>query len=62
MKFVLANSKKYGFHPAVKIADSNVGGGEGFDTYPLYALGVMNKRKKKDIVEIVDVKNLKVPE
>ena len=37
MKYVLSNPKKYGEHPAEKYADTNVGGGEGFDTYPLYA-------------------------
>lgn len=62
MKFVLANSKKYGIHPAVKIADSNVGGGEGFDTYPLYSLGFIPKKQTKKIVDAVDVKNIKVPE
>ena len=41
MKFVLANQKKYGVHPAIKIADANIGGGEGFNTYPLYYLGFL---------------------
>ena len=62
MKFVIANSKKYGIHPAVKIADTNVGGGEGFETYPLYALGFLEKRKEQKIIPAVDVKNIKVPE
>lgn len=62
MKFVLSNSKKYGKHPAVKIADSNVGAGTDFETYPLYALGFMQKKKKQNIIETVDVKNIKVPE
>ena len=61
MKFVLANPQKYGEHPAVKIADANVGGGNGFDTYPLYALGFMEKKDGKNIVKKVDVKNIKVP-
>lgn len=38
MKFVLANPKRFGTHKAIKFADANVGGGEGFKTYPLYAL------------------------
>lgn len=62
MKFVIANEKKYGSHPAVKIADSNVGGGNGFDTYPLYSLGFISKKQAKNIVDTVDVKNIKVPE
>lgn len=41
MKYVLANAKKYGVHPAVKFADTNVGGGKGFVTLPLYALGFL---------------------
>ncbi len=28
MKYVLANAKKCGAHPAVKFADTNVGGGK----------------------------------
>lgn len=62
MKFVIANAKKYGTHPAVKIADSNVGEGDGFDTYPLYSLGFVSKNQAKNIVEFVDVKSIKVPE
>ncbi len=62
MKFVLANQKKYGVHPAIKIADANVGGGEGFCTYPLYYLGFLPQKSKTNIIEMVDVKNIKVPE
>lgn len=62
MKFVIANAKRYGSHPAIKIADSNVGGGDGFETYPLYALGFMKKSQQKKIIEVVDAKNIKVPE
>lgn len=61
MKFVLANSKKYGKHEAIKIADSNVGGGEEYDTYPLYSLGFMRKEEKQNIIKTVDVKNIKIP-
>ena len=61
MKYVLANPKKYGKHKAIKYADANVGGGEGFDTYPLYALGFLERKKKPDFVPEVDVSNLKVP-
>lgn len=62
LDWYIANPKKYGEHPAVKFADANIGGGSGFDTMPLYALGFMNKEVTKNIVEMVDVKNLKVPE
>lgn len=41
MKYALANAKRYGVHPAVKFADTNVGGGKGFVTLPLYALGFL---------------------
>ena len=41
MRYVLANPKKYGTHPAIKFADTNVGGGKGFVTLPLYALGLL---------------------
>ena len=62
MKFVISNPKKYGTHPAMKIADANIGGGQGFETYPLYALGFLKKKSEKNIIPMVDVKNLKVPE
>lgn len=62
MKFVLANSKKYGTHPATKIADTNVGKGEGFNTFPLYSLGFINKKSKQRNIASVDVKNIEIPE
>lgn len=62
MKFVIANPNRYGKHPAVKIADTNLGGGEGFDTYPLYALGFLPQKRNPNIVEMVDVTKIKVPE
>lgn len=62
MKYVIAHPKKYGSHRAVKFSDTNVGGGEGFETYPLYALGFIGRSAGKMIVEMVDVKNLKKPE
>ena len=62
MKYVLANAKKYGTHPAVKIADSNVGGGDGFDSYPLYALGFIPSKTKSKILPQIDVSKLNVPD
>lgn len=62
MKFVLANPKRFGVHPAVKIADTNVGTTNDFDTLPLYSLGFIQQEKKANIVKMVDVTNLKVPE
>ena len=62
MKFVLANPQKYGAHPAVKIADANMGRGAGYDTYPLYALGFLPQQKKPHLVDAVDVSNLTLPE
>ena len=62
MKYVIANPKKYGRHKAVKFADTNVGEGNGFYTYPLYAIGFIRKENKSKIVNAIDVSNLKVPE
>lgn len=61
MKFVLANPKRFGFHEAIKFADTNVGGGDGFKTYPLYALGFIGKKPKSFLVDEIDVKEIKVP-
>ena len=44
MKFVIASSKKYGKHKAVKYSDTNVGEGDGFVTLPLYAAGFAKHR------------------
>ncbi|MCR5702969.1 MAG: AAA family ATPase [Lachnospiraceae bacterium] len=62
MKYVISNPKKYGKHPAVKFSDTNIGCGEGFLTYPLYAAGFMSKKKDKAIIPIIDVVELKVTE
>ena len=42
MRYVLKNPKKYGAHPAIKLAGTNVGGGEGYVTLPHYALGFLD--------------------
>ena len=62
MKFVLANPKRFGTHKAIKIADTNIGQGEGFKTYPLYSLGFIGKNTEKFIVPSPDVAALQVPE
>lgn len=62
MKFVLANKKRFGEHKAIKLQDSNVGKGDGFVTYPLYAIALMKKKEESFIVPKPDVKGLKVPE
>ena len=61
MKFVIANQKRFGKHPAVKFADTNVGGGDGFTTLPLYAIGLIELENEQRIVDPVDLMNLKVP-
>ncbi len=61
MKFVIANANKYGSHPAKKFSDTNIGKGEGFDTYPLYAVGLMEKEKGENIIPAVDVAKIVVP-
>lgn len=62
MKYVISKPQKYGVHKAIKYADTNIGEGNGFDTYPLYAVGLIERPKKENIVDIIDVKNLKIPE
>lgn len=61
MKFVIAHPNKYGKHPAIKFADTNVGGGEGFTTLPLYAIGFIKLNKENSVVDIVDFSNLQTP-
>ena len=62
MKFVIANPKRFGTHPAIKFSDTNIGRGEGFITYPLYAIGFMKIDDKANYVKPIDVSGLKVPE
>lgn len=59
MKYVLAHPAKFGTHPAVKYADTNVGSGDGFRTYPLYALGFLENRADTPfVVPKVDLNGL----
>ena len=62
MKYVIAHPEKYGVHKAVKFADTNVGGGEGFTTYPLYALGFLKKENVQQILPTIDYASLSVPD
>lgn len=62
MKFVLEHPNRFGTHPAVKIADSNVGSGKGFLTLPLYSLGFFKNTLQENLIDAVDMKNLVVPE
>lgn len=58
-EFVLTHPSRFGSHPAVKYADTNVGGGDGFSTYPLYALGFLeNESDDSFVVPEVDIGNL----
>ncbi len=61
MKFVIAHPEKYGTHSAIKYSDTNVGKGNGFYTYPLYSIGLLNTKTKNSVIPSVDVANLKVP-
>ncbi|MBR3308207.1 MAG: ATP-binding protein [Lachnospiraceae bacterium] len=61
MKYVIANPQKYGQHPAIKLSDTNIGEGIGFDTYPLYAIAFLRNRADKNIIGAVDVRSLKIP-
>ena len=62
MKYVIAHPEKYGTHRAVKFSDTNVGEGEGFETYPLYAIGFTGEKKETGLFPEVEVLGLKVPE
>ena len=59
MKYVLDNPNKYGTHKAIKIADTNIGYGKGFITYPLYYCGFIKKDKINVDVPFVDYSKLK---
>lgn len=61
MKYVISHPDKYGAHPAIKFSDTNVGAGEGFDTYPLYAIGFLKPYQESMVIAPVDVKNLVIP-
>ncbi len=50
MKFVLQHPEKYGKHPAIKIADTNIGVGDGFKTYPIYYCGFIKEDNKSLII------------
>ena len=62
MKNVLAHPEKFGAHPAVKYSDTNVGSGPGFVTYPLYAIGFLERPSASNVIEAIDVSMLTVPE
>ena len=61
MKYVISNPKKYGSHPAIKVADTNVGQGEGFTTYPLYYCGFLETNVPKTPLPFVDTGSIKAP-
>lgn len=61
MKYVVTHPKKYGIHPAIKLADTNMGSGEGYITYPLYAAWFMREKPAVAVIPTVDVSELKVP-
>ena len=46
----------------LKIADTNIGGRDGFDTYPLYSLGFIKEQTNKKVIKMVDVSKLKIPQ
>lgn len=62
MKYVIAHPEKYGRHKAVKIADANVGGGEGFITLPLYSLGFIKESAASVTAPVVNLRDLKIPD
>lgn len=53
--FLDTHDAKYGVHPAIKFADTNVGSSEGFLTYPLYALGFIDVSSKPLALPRVEV-------
>jgi predicted AAA+ superfamily ATPase len=62
MKYVISHPDKYGEHIALKFADTNVGKGDNFTTYPLYAIGFLNHDPSGQIIKPIDVWKIKVPE
>lgn len=58
LKYVIAHPGKYGTHPAEKYADTNVSGGDGFITLPLYAAGFIKKEETSMNIEIVELPKL----
>lgn len=62
MKHVLANPKKYGVHPAIKISDTNIGEGIGFKTFPIYYCGFLPENQKEYLLPTYNFDDLKIPE
>lgn len=62
MKYVIQHPEKYGRHSAIKIADTNIGKGEGFKTYPLYYCGFLEKDHFDEILKKHDFSDLVIPE
>ncbi|MBR3151228.1 MAG: ATP-binding protein [Erysipelotrichaceae bacterium] len=61
MKHVLQHPEKYGKHPAMKIADTNIGEGEGFRTLPIYYCGFIEPNERL-IVKRKTFDDLSIPE
>lgn len=61
LKHVLSHPEKYGKHPAIKIADTNVGQGDGFLTFPLYYCGFLPDQYAFNPLPKQDFSDLKVP-
>ena len=57
-RYVLDHPEKYGVHPAIKIADTNVGEGKGFKTYPLYYCAFVKPPKAEIKFEKADLSGL----
>ncbi len=57
-KYVLSHPDRFGAHPAIKIADTNVGHGDGFKTYPLYYCGFMARKPVSWVLPKIDVSAL----
>ncbi|MBR0474919.1 MAG: ATP-binding protein [Erysipelotrichaceae bacterium] len=62
MKYVLQHPQKYGKHSAIKIADTNIGNGELFKTYPLYYTGFLKESYPANILKKISFDDLKIPE
>lgn len=58
MRFVLDHKKRFGSHPAIKPAETNVGKGDGFRTLPLYALGFIFSQMESLKAPLIDLSNL----
>ena len=60
MKYVIAHPGKYGTHQAIKFSDTNIGSGDGFETYPLYGMWFVDEDNKSCVIPDVDLSGISI--